>query len=50
MIRNDRVIASVGSGTLTYTDPTAPAGTKYTVRAVDARGNRSASPAPVSVA
>jgi hypothetical protein len=50
VIRNDRVIASVGSGTLTYTDPTAPAGTKYTVRAVDARGNRSASPAPVSVA
>jgi hypothetical protein len=46
VVRNDRVIASVSG--LTYTDPSAPAGTRYTVRAVDARGNRSASPAPAT--
>lgn len=45
--RNDRVIATV-TGT-TYTDASAPAGTRYTVRAADGRGNRSASPAPVTV-
>ncbi len=49
VIRNDRVIATLNGSTLTYTDPSAPAGTKYTVRAVDARGNRSASPAPKTV-
>ncbi|HWJ61498.1 MAG TPA: fibrinogen-like YCDxxxxGGGW domain-containing protein [Acidimicrobiales bacterium] len=49
VIRNGQVIATVSSATLTYTDATAPAGTRYTVRAVDARGNRSASPAPVTV-
>ena len=46
VVRNGRVIATVSAATLSYTDPTAPAGTSYTVRAVDARGNRSASPAP----
>ncbi|MCU1369557.1 MAG: hypothetical protein JWO77_751, partial [Ilumatobacteraceae bacterium] len=45
VIRNSRVIATVNAATLTYTDPSAPAGTTYTVRAVDSRGNRSASPA-----
>jgi hypothetical protein len=49
VIRNGRVIATVSSATLTYTDPAAPAGTKYTVRATDARGNRSASPTPKTV-
>jgi hypothetical protein len=49
VIRNGRVIATLNSATLTYTDPSAPAGTTYTVRAVDARGNRSASPAPKTV-
>lgn len=49
VIRNGRVIATVSGATLTYTDADAPAGTAYTVRATDARGNRSASPAPVTV-
>ena len=49
VIRDGRVIATVSSATLTYTDAAAPAGTRYTVRAVDARGNRSASPAPKTV-
>ncbi|MGN6695074.1 MAG: fibrinogen-like YCDxxxxGGGW domain-containing protein [Aquihabitans sp.] len=49
VIRNGQVIATVSGATFTYTDPNSPAGTKYTVRAVDARGNRSASPAPVTV-
>ena len=46
VIKNNKVIATVG-GT-TFTDPTGAAGSKYTVRAVDARGNRSASPPPVT--
>ncbi len=48
--RNDRIIATV-SGT-TYRDPIdlAAAGPqRYTVRAADGRGNRSASPAPITV-
>jgi hypothetical protein len=49
IVRNGRVIATVSGATRTYTDPSAPAGTKYTVRAVDARGNRSASPTPKAV-
>ena len=49
VIRNDRVVATVSAATLTYTDASAPTGTRYTVRAVDARGNRSASPAPKTV-
>ena len=49
VIRNGRVIATTSAATLTFTDPSAPAGTQYTVRAVDARGNRSASPAPTTV-
>ena len=49
VIRDDRVIATVSAAPLTYTDPSAPAGTRFTVRAVDARGNRSASPAPKTV-
>lgn len=49
VIRNGRVIAQTSAATRTFTDPSAPAGTAYTVRAVDARGNRSASPAPKTV-
>ena len=48
--RNDRVIATI-SGT-TFSDTTAQASSgpyRYTVRAADARGNRSASLAPVTV-
>ncbi|QXC59138.1 hypothetical protein KSP35_12005 [Aquihabitans sp. G128] len=47
--RDDRVIASV-FGT-TFSDATVAAGSshRYTVRAADTRGNRSASPAPVAV-
>lgn len=44
--RNDRVIATVSA--TSFTDASAPAGTRYTVRAADPRGNRSASPAPVA--
>lgn len=46
--RNNRVIATVG-GT-SYTDTVPVAGSRYTVRAHDAAGNRSASPVPVKVA
>ena len=45
--RNDRVIATVW-GT-SYTDPEVTGTQRYTVRAVDARGNASAAPAPISV-
>src|SRR5690606_34849165 len=47
IVRNGRVIATVNAATRSYTDPSAPAGSAYTVRAVDARGNRSASSAPL---
>ena len=49
VIRDGRVIATVSAATLSYTAD-APAGSQYTVRASDARGNRSASPAPKTVA
>ncbi len=45
--RDDRVIATVYGRT--FTDPTVSGQHRYTVRAADARGNRSASPAPISV-
>jgi len=45
--RNDRVIATV-YGT-TFADPDVSGPARYTVRASDARGNRSASPAPIAV-
>lgn len=45
--RNDRVIATV-FGT-TFSDTTATGAVQYTVRAADARGNRSASPTPIAV-
>jgi hypothetical protein len=45
--RDDRVIATVYGRT--YTDPSVTGQHRYTVRASDARGNRSASPAPLSV-
>ena len=45
--RDDRVIATVYGRT--YTDPNVTGQHRYTVRAADARGNRSASPAPVSI-
>ncbi|MGN6694243.1 MAG: hypothetical protein ACTHN0_08700, partial [Aquihabitans sp.] len=45
--RDDRVIATVYGRT--YTDPNVTGQHRYTVRAADARGNRSASPAPISV-
>lgn len=45
--RNNRVIATVG-GT-SFTDPTVTGAVRYTVRAVDSSGNRSASPAPILV-
>ncbi|HEX2577166.1 MAG TPA: fibrinogen-like YCDxxxxGGGW domain-containing protein, partial [Aquihabitans sp.] len=48
--RNDRVIATVYGTTFTDTPAGGAAGSlRYTVRAADARGNRSASPAPVAV-
>lgn len=47
ILRNDRVIASTTARTATV--PTAPAGTKYFVRAVDPSGNWSAS-TPAAVA
>ncbi len=46
VIRDGRVIATTSAATRTYTDASAPAGSTYTVRAVDGRGNRSASPPP----
>jgi hypothetical protein len=45
--RDDRVIATVFGRT--FTDPEVTGTHRYTVRATDARGNRSASPAPISV-
>ncbi|MCU1356308.1 MAG: hypothetical protein JWM89_1726 [Acidimicrobiales bacterium] len=45
--RNDRVIATVW-GT-SFSDPELVGSARYTVRASDARGNRSASPAPIAV-
>ncbi len=45
--RNDRVIATV-YGT-TYSDPVGSGSYRYTVRAADPSGNRSATPAPVAV-
>ena len=45
--RNDHVIATVGA--TTYTDPSGAAGSRYTIRAADTRGNRSASPVPIAV-
>lgn len=45
--KDDRVIATTFSRT--YTDPEVTGTHRYTVRAVDARGNRSASPAPINV-
>ena len=49
--RNDRIIATVAGTTYRDAIDLAAAGPqRYTVRAADARGNRSASPAPVSVA
>ena len=47
VFRNDRVIATVW-GT-SYTDPEVTGTQRYTVRAVDARGNGSAAPAPINV-
>jgi trimeric autotransporter adhesin len=49
VIRNGRVIATVSAATRSHTDPDGPKGSAYTVRAVDVRGNRSASPPPVTV-
>ena len=46
--RNNRVIASV-SGTTTFTDLAPIGGSRYTVRAYDLTGNRSASPVPIKV-
>jgi hypothetical protein len=46
--RNNRVIASV-SGTTTFVDTAPITGSRYTVRAYDATGNRSASPVPIKV-
>ncbi|MCU1498795.1 MAG: hypothetical protein JWM47_2748, partial [Acidimicrobiales bacterium] len=49
--RNDRVIATVKGTTFVDTPDNGAVGTlRYTVRAVDPRGNRSASPAPATVA
>jgi hypothetical protein len=45
--RNDRVIATTYATSFSDTDVTGSA--RYTVRATDIRGNRSASPAPVTV-
>jgi trimeric autotransporter adhesin len=45
--KDDRVIATVWGRT--YTDPKVEGAARYTVRASDARGNRSASPAPISI-
>jgi hypothetical protein len=47
VFRNDRVIATVW-GT-SYNDPEVTGTQRYTVRAVDARGNASAAPAPINV-
>ncbi len=46
--RDDRIITTTTATTFGDNDPGAdPSTTRYTVRAVDARGNRSASPPPV---
>lgn len=45
--KDDRVIATTWGRT--FTDPKLEGQARYTVRAVDARGNQSASPAPISV-
>ncbi|MCU1368824.1 MAG: hypothetical protein JWO77_18 [Ilumatobacteraceae bacterium] len=47
VLRNDRVIATVW-GT-SFNDPDVSGTQRYTVRAVDARGNASAAPAPINV-
>lgn len=48
--RNDRVVATVSGTSFTDTPEGGASGSlQYTVRATDARGNRSASPAPVAV-
>ncbi|MCU1356307.1 MAG: hypothetical protein JWM89_1725 [Acidimicrobiales bacterium] len=47
VIKDGKVIFTTG-GTA-YTDAAGAAGAKYTVRAVDPRGNRSASPTPITV-
>ncbi len=47
--RDDRVIASVFGTTYQDTDIEGAGARRYTVRAADARGNRSASPAPIAV-
>jgi trimeric autotransporter adhesin len=49
VVRDGRVIATVSAATRSHTDPNGPKGSRYTVRAVDARGNRSASPPPIAV-
>lgn len=46
--RNNRVIATV-SGTTTFVDTAPITGSRYTVRAHDLTGNRSASPVPIKV-
>ncbi|MCC6225072.1 MAG: hypothetical protein IT195_01520 [Microthrixaceae bacterium] len=46
--RNDRVVAKV-FGSTSYTEALATGASRYTVRAMDARGNLSASPAPATV-
>lgn len=48
--RDDRVIATVAGTTYTDADVEGADALRYTVRAGDARGNRSASPAPIAVA
>lgn len=48
VLRNDRVVATVTGTTATL--PAAPTGTLYFVRAIDARGNASASTAGVTAA
>ncbi|CAN5824568.1 hypothetical protein BH23ACT2_BH23ACT2_19470 [soil metagenome] len=47
--RNDRVIATVSGTTYRDAEVQGSDAQRYTVRAADARGNRSASPAPVAV-
>ena len=46
--RNDRVVAKV-YGSTSYTEALATGASRYTVRAMDARGNLSGSPAPATV-
>ena len=49
VVRDGTVIGTVNAATRTFTDPDGPAGARYTVRAVDARGNRSGSGPPIAV-